>query len=212
MEKSLLTITITRQIGSGGSFIGYSVAKALGFQYIDREILRQAAERLGTDAGALEHLDERSSSLLETIMKGFSFGVPEISLPLPQRRPLDHRDLFSVESKIMNEIADRYNSVIVGRAGFYALKDRPRVLRLFFLAPLEFRVQRIMKVQKLTDVKGVQARVKESDQMRSRFVRDMTGVPWRDAQNYHLCIDSSLVEFSMIIEMIVSLAQKMRSQ
>ncbi len=211
MEKSLLTITITRQMGSGGNFIGYSLAKALGFQYINREILRQAAERLGTDAGALEHLDERSASLLETIMKGFSFGMPEISLPLPQRRPLDHRDLFAVESKIMNEIAERYSAVIVGRAGFHALKDRPGVLRLFVHAPLEFRVQRIMKVQQLTDIKEVQAMVKESDQIRSKFVRDMAGVPWRDAQNYHLCIDSSLVDFSTIIEMIVSLVQKMQS-
>ena len=63
MGKTPITITISRQMGSGGSFIGYSVAKELGFNYIDREILRQAAERLGTDPGALEYLDERSPGL-----------------------------------------------------------------------------------------------------------------------------------------------------
>jgi Cytidylate kinase len=211
MEKSPITITISRQMGSGGSYIGYSVAKELGFKYIDREILRQAAERLGTDTGALEYLDERSASLLETIMKGFSFGLPEISLPLPQRRPLDHRELFAVECKIMNEIAERYSAVIVGRGGFNALKNRPEVIRVFIHAPLEFRIERIMKAHNLKDKKEVQARVKESDHIRAKFIRDMAGVDWRDARNYNLCIDSSAVDFPTAIGMIIKLAEKKRS-
>jgi len=208
MEKSPITITISRQMGSGGSYIGYSAAKELGFKYIDREILRQAAERLGTDTGALEYLDERSASLLETIMKGFSFGLPEISLPLPQRRPVDHRELFAVECKIMNEIAERYSAVIVGRGGFNALKNRPEVIRVFVHAPLEFRIERIMKAQNIKDKKEVQTRVKESDHTRAKFIKDMAGVDWTDARNYHLCIDSSLFDFPTIIEMIVKLAEK----
>jgi cytidylate kinase len=208
MEKSPIVVTISRQMGSGGSYVGYSVAKELGFTYIDRELLRQAAERLGTDAGALENLDERSASLLETIMKGFSFGMPEISLPLPQGRPVDHRELFAVECNIMKEIAGRYSAVIVGRAGFYALKDHPEVLRVFIHAPKEFRVERLMKAQHITNKKEVQDRIKESDQVRSKFVRDMAGVDWRDACNYHLCIDSSVVDFPAIVAMIVELVKK----
>ena len=208
MEKKPIVITLSRQMGSGGSFIGYSAAKELGFQYIDREILRQAAERLGTDAGALEYLDERSAGFLETLMKGFSFGMPEISVPLPQSRPVDHRELFAMECKIMNEIAGRYNAVIVGRAGFYALKDRPEVIRVFIHAPKEFRVERIMKSKKNNNIREVQAIVKESDHIRAKFIRDMAGVDWMDTRNYHLSIDSSVVDFPVIIEMIVKLAVK----
>jgi cytidylate kinase len=211
MENTPLTITISRQMGSGGSFVGYSVAKELDFKYIDRELLRQAAERLGTDAGVLESLDERSASLLETIMKGFSFGMPEISAPLPQGRPVDHRELFAVECNIMKEIAGRYSAVIVGRAGFYALKDRHDVLRVFIHAPLEFRIERMMKAHNLKDKKEVQAIVKESDHVRAKFVRDMAGVDWRDARNYHLCIDSSTVDLPTTIGMIIRLAEKKRS-
>ena len=211
MEKSPIVITISRQMGSGGSYIGYSAAKELGFKYIDREILRQAAERLGTDTGALENLDERSPALIETIMRGFSFGMPEISAPLPQGRPVDHRELFAVECKIMNEIADRYSAVIVGRGGFYALKNRPEVIRVFIHAPLEFRIERIMKAHNIKDKKEVQTRVKESDHIRAKFIRDMAGVDWRDARNYQFCIDSSVGDFPTIIEMIVKLAEKKRS-
>ncbi len=207
-EKQSEVITISRQIGSGGAYIGYTVAKELGFNYIDREILRQAAERLGTDPGALEHLDERSPGLIEKLTKGFSFGMPEISVPLPQKRLVDHKELFVLENKIMNEIADRYKAVIVGRAGFYALKDRPEVFRVFLHAPQEFRVKRIMEAQKDNDIKKVQARVKESDQVRARFVREMTGRDWTDARNYHLCLDSSSIDFSSITALIVQLVKE----
>jgi cytidylate kinase len=210
-EKTPIIITVSRQLGSGGAYVGYSVAKELGFQYVDREILRQAAERLGTDPGALQYLDERSATFLETLMKGFSFGMPEISVPLPQSRPVDHRELFAMECKIMNEIAGRYNAVIVGRAGFYALKDRPEVIKVFIHAPQEFRVRRIMEAQKIADKREVLARVKDSDQVRTKFVRDMAGVDWLDSRNYHLSVDSSVFDFPAIIEMIVNLAKKKRS-
>jgi CMP/dCMP kinase len=210
-EKPMVTITLSRQLGSGGSFVGYSVAKELGFQYIDREILRQAAERLGTDPSAIEYLDERSESFLETLIKGFSFGMPEISVPLPQRRPVDHRELFAMESKIMNEIAGKYNAVIVGRAGFYALKDQPDVIKVFIHAPQEFRIQRIMESQKTTDKRDILNRVKESDQARAKFIRDMAGVDWLDTRSYHLSFDSSAVDFPFIIDTIVKLVEKKRS-
>jgi cytidylate kinase len=211
MGKNFTTITLSRQWGSGGSFIGYSVAKKLGFQYVDREILRQAAERLGTAPGSLEYLDERSATFLETLVKGFSFGMPEISVPLPQGRPVDHRELFTVESKIMNEIADRYNAIIVGRAGFYALRDRPEVIKVFIHAPHPFRAKRIMESQKTANLKEIQARIKESDQARAKFVRDMAGVNWLDTRNYHLSVDSSVVDFETIIEWIIKLVKKKRA-
>jgi hypothetical protein len=40
MEKQGMAVTVSRQMGSGGTGIGYEVAKVLGFLYVDREILR----------------------------------------------------------------------------------------------------------------------------------------------------------------------------
>jgi cytidylate kinase len=52
-EKACKAVLISRQMGSGGSYIGHLVAQDLGFKYIDRVILREAAERLGTDEESL---------------------------------------------------------------------------------------------------------------------------------------------------------------
>ena len=211
-EEPRIAITISKQMGSGGSYIGHLVAKELGFKYIDREILHEAATRLGTDASVLEAHDERSCGFIDSLVRAFSFGTPEAAYVPPLSRPVYDKDLFTLESRIMNEIVDRYSAVIAGRAGFHVLRQRPGVIRVFVHAPTEFRVQRVMQVQHAADISGVRAQVEESDRRRSKFVRDMVGVNWADARNYHLCIDSSAVGFPTAAEMVIKMAtEKLRT-
>lgn len=200
-------ITLSRQMGSGGSYIGYLAARELGFKFVDREVLRQAAEHLGTEVSQLEHRDERSSGLVEKLLRGFFLGAPEAPASFQHlKRPVYDRDLFSLECRIMNEIADRYNAVIIGRGGFFALRNRPAgsVIRVFVHAPQGFRVQRVMKARNIPEAEA-RSIIEECDLGRSRFIRDMIGVEWTDARNYHLCIDSSVAGFPRCVETIVGM-------
>jgi len=211
-EEPRTTITISRQMGSGGSYVGYLVARQLGFKYIDREILRLAAEHLGTDTSVLESHDGRSCGLIDNLVRAFSFGTPETAYVPSLNRPVYDKDLFTLESKIMNEIADRYSAVIAGRAGFHVLRGRPGVIHIFIHAPLEFRIQRVMQVQHITDAREARADVEAADHARSKFVRDMVGVDWTDARNFHLCIDAGAVGFHTSAEMIIKLVgEKLRA-
>jgi cytidylate kinase len=203
-EKPKTAIAISRQMGSGGTYIGYLAARRLGFQYVDREVLREAARQLEIDVGVLESLDQRASGLVENLIRAFAFGAPE-SPGTPVRKPIYEKDLFAVECRIMNEIAERYDAVIVGRAGFYALRDRPRVIRVFVHAPLEFRVRRIMKVHGLTD-REARTLVEETDRRRAKFIKEMTGTDWYDARNYHLSIDAGVIDFDTSVAMLAGLA------
>lgn len=203
-------ITISRQMGSGGTYLGYLLAKELGFKYVDREILREAGKRLGTDAGWLEHYDERSSGLLATILRGFCYGAPETAHVPPFRMPVYDRELYALEAKIMQDIASRFDAIFVGRAGFHALKGAPNLVSVFIHAPLEFRVARLMKVRGLKDAREARGVIEESDAQKSRFVKDVVGAVWTDARNYHLCIDTSVVGFTAGVEILSSLVRGQR--
>jgi cytidylate kinase len=210
-EKLCITIAISRQMGSGGTYIGYLAAKELGFRYLDREILRQAANKLGIEPDMLERYDERSTSVIENIIQSFCFGTPEMPFLPPLGKPVYNKDLFALESKIMKEVADQCSAVIVGRGGFYILKDRPNTINIFVHAPLDYRIERIMKVQKITDKREAQKMIEESDHKRAKFIRDMVGIDRFDARNYHLCIDSSVVGFPACVEMITKIVNIKRS-
>lgn len=204
-ENQFNIITISRQMGSGGTYIGYLVAKELGFKYLDREILQQAANKLGIEPGMLERYDGRSASLMENIVQSFCLSTPEMSNLPPLGRPVYNKDLFVLESKIMKEVADSCNAVIIGRGGFYILKDRPDTIHIFIYAPLDYRIEMIMKEQKIADEKEAQKMIEESDHERTKFIRDMVSADWCDARNYHLCIDSSIVGFPDCVKMITKL-------
>jgi CMP/dCMP kinase len=204
-EGQFTIITISRQMGSGGTYIGYLAAKELGFRYLDREILRQAAIKLGIEPGMLERYDGRSASVIENIVQSFCFSTPEMPSVPHLRRPVYNKDLFALESKIMKEVSDCCNAVIIGRGGFSILKNRPDTIHIFVHAPPVYRIERIMKLQKIANKKEAQKMIEESDHKKSKFIRDMAGTDWCDARNYHLCIDSSVVGFPDCVKMITRL-------
>jgi CMP/dCMP kinase len=210
IEMRHTTITISRQMGSGGAYIGYLVAKELGFKYLDREILRQAAEHFGTDVRMLEDVGEKSPGIIEKIIKGFSYGTPTWEMLQPMRQPVYSKDLFTLECKIIQGIADQYDAVIIGRGGFYALRESSGVIRVFIHAPPEFRVKRVMRMQNITDIREARKKIKDSDKSRTKYMKGMAGVNWTDASNFHLCIDSSVIGFRESARMIVSLAKKIK--
>ena len=69
------TITISRQMGAGGSYLGQVIAKRLGLKYIDREVLHLAAQEFGCDEETIAARSERVTSFWERVLGGLAFGV-----------------------------------------------------------------------------------------------------------------------------------------
>jgi cytidylate kinase len=202
MEHQTCSITISRQMGSGGTVIGRNVARDLGFSYVDREILHQAADLLKEDESSVEAYEEKSFTFVERLMRVFSLGSPEI-LYIPKEPPTYDRNLFVVEGRIIREMANRDDTVIMGRGGFAVLKGRPKTLHILIHANKNYRVERVMAAEGIADQREAIARVEESDQKRTKFVKDMVGVDWMDARNYHLCINTSVIDLEETVSTIV---------
>jgi cytidylate kinase len=205
MENQWMTITVSRQMGSGGTDIGRRVARELGFSYVDREILQEAAVLLKQDESQVEAFEETSSTFIEKIMRIFSLGSPE-AFSIPKEPPVYDKNLFTTESRIIRDLADRDNTVIMGRGGFSVLKGRPRAFHVLLHAPRKWRLERLMEAEGIGDQRVATARVEENDRRRAKFIKDMVGAEWTDARNYNLCIDVSLIGHDESVSTIVRLA------
>jgi CMP/dCMP kinase len=208
MNTEKMVITISRQAGSGGSYVGHEVAKELGITYVDREILREAAEHLGRDDATLEEYEERSSGFLQNFVSLLSLGTPESPYLPPSERPIYDRDLFELESKIIDKIATGYDAVIIGRGAFHVLRNHPGALHVLVHAPRDFRARRLMEALPGSTLGEAWKKTEESDRRRAKFFKDMIGTSWTDARNYHLCIDTSLLELEESVRMIADFARK----
>ena len=153
IQTQPLVLTISRQLGSGAAFIGQQLAERLGILYLDREILHQAALQLEITEETLQSYDERLTPLWQSLLKPFTYGVPEtMYTPPPLNLPTDH-DLFEVESKILSQVARTQSAVIIGRGGVHVLRNHPRHCSIFLHAPNTFRLQRIKDIYQLSDTR-----------------------------------------------------------
>lgn len=186
-----ITVTVGRQLGSGGSEVGRRIAEELGIRCIDREIVSRTAHQFAMDEDDLAAREERGASFWERMLRGLSVGPPEVPYLPPPAPTVSDRELFDAESEVMKEIAAKEDCVIVGRGASFVLPTHPGMVSLFVCAPLEFRIQRVMKYYGAKTPAEARAMVERSDEVRKMFITQMTGKEWVNACNYHLSMDTS---------------------
>lgn len=189
-------ITISREFGSGGRSIGRLVAKKLGYDFYDREIVEEVAKRSGFSTSYIEESGEYAGA-----KNSFLFALATSGQYAAQGA--SNQDKIYVEQMhIIDELAEKGSCVIVGRCADYILRDREDCLHVFIFAPMECRAKRIEKRYGKTE-RSTQKRLTEKDQKRKVYYKNYTGRSWGQAQNYDLCLNSGILGEERCAELIV---------
>jgi hypothetical protein len=202
-------ITISRSLGSLGTEVGFLAARQLGWHFCDRRILRLAAEALGRPVAALAPQEEHHFGFLEQLAKVFAFGSPEAPYTPPLEMPVYSSDLFELERKLMLRMVEHAPSVIVGRAGFIALKDRPATLHVRVLADRPFRIQAMMDHGLAGTPEAAAQALDASDRNRAAFIRKISGLDWHDTRHFQLVLDTSRDGIEACAQRIVEAAARL---
>ena len=200
-EKLPLVITISRQLGCGGAYVGQQLAKKLNIFYADREIINQAAKKLSVLEEDIENMDEKRSSFWKSFLEACMFCSPEAYVPPYAVAPTD-RELHKVESEIIEHIAQKSSAVIIGRCGSHILRNHPNHVSVFLHGDIEFRKKRIQELYNV--IEGTASNmIAKSDAQRSEYHRTFTGKKWVDATQYDISIDTSKVSLDKAVELII---------
>jgi len=202
------TITISRQMGAGGSYIGQIIARKLGLKYIDREVLHLAAQEFGCDEETVAARSERVTSFWERVLGGLSFGGADSHYNPPPLGNFTDRELFEKQTQILKRIASQNDCVVVGWAGVFMLPRHRGAFSVFCHAPRSFRCKRLMSIyENLTEEKAREL-ITESDRTREIYFNEMTNHDWTCARNYNLSIDTSMMPLEEIAELIIRLSKR----
>lgn len=192
-------ITIGRQYGSAGREIGQLLAKELGIQCYDKELLKKAAKESGLCEEIFESHDEKptSSFLYSLVMDTYSLGYNSSAFI---DMPLNHK-IFLAQFDTIKKLASQESCVIVGRCADYALADNKNCLNVFIHAKLEERIKRIAGKYNLTDAKAKDL-IQKTDKSRSSYYNYYSSKKWGDTSSYHLSIDSGVVGVEGTVKII----------
>jgi len=180
-------ITISRQMGSRGDELALQVAQRLGWRRVCRDIINQAALAAGVPQVALAEIDELGL-----------FGLR------PSAR--DRRLYQSQVERIIRTLADEGNVVIVGRGSQVVLRDRPDVLRLRVIAPLETRVAWLRQEKSLSN-EAARACLEASDRARARYLWRSHRARLDDPTLYHLVINMGLLDLPLAVNLVARMLQ-----
>ena len=182
-------VTLEREYGSGGAAIAKGLAARLGWRLFDEELTAEIARVAKVDHKAAMRCDERCDSFMYRMFKVYARGSYERTLPLEgESRSFDADQMVAVLHKVVEDVASRGNSVIVGRGAPYILRNRADVFSVFIYASEEEKVRRIMSLGK-SEREAVQL-VQEVDSERAAFIRHYFNKEWPLRSLYNLMINS----------------------
>ena len=185
-------ITISREFGSGGRFIGEALAKELNFAFYDKNIIEQVAQETGLSE---KYIAERGEYALSH--NRFSYGFIGRTM---QGNSVDDL-IYQAQTNIMCDLAEKGNCVIVGRCADYILRNRSDVLNVFIHGNKAEKAQRIMNLYGKTEQEAL-VLMKDTDKKRAVNYAYCTDQKWGVSKNYALCMNSSILGYETCIEII----------
>lgn len=173
--KENVVITISREYGSGGRYVGRLVAEKLGLKLYDKEFIQRLSEKTGLSSEYIEKEEQKRTALdnLDTPYAGVS----------------NTDSLFIEESNLIKELAQKESCVIVGRCADFILKDTKNVFNVFIYSSMENKIKRATEFYGLSN-KEAEKEIKRINKLRSNHYKYYTGNNWGEASNYDLCINS----------------------
>lgn len=174
-------ITISREFGSGGRFIGEEVAKKLGIAYYDKNIISQIAEKSGLSP---EYIQENAELSPKKGLFAYALAGRDIT-----GRSVEDM-VYETQRKVILELARKEPCVIIGRNADYILKDRDDALNVFIHGDMLEKIQRISQLYRVTEQEAVKM-MADTDKRRMTNYNFYTDQKWGKASNYTLCLNSS---------------------
>lgn len=194
-----LIISVGRQLGSGGCEIAKKLAKDLDCKYYDHELINMAAERSGFNPKIFEKQDE-SHGALKSLFSSFSGRLGRATSNF-YSNAMSQESLFQVQSEAIWKAAKTDNCVFVGRCADYILRTKPGLFSIFITADDALRTTEIA-TRLNCDNDTAWKYIQKTEAARASYYNYYTSKKWGAAQNYDLCINSSLLGIERTTELI----------
>lgn len=174
-SKKGAIITIAREHGSSGKYIGNLVADKLGIPFYYKEMTALAAQESGLDKEFISDINTNSPAVLHNLY--LSTNVVQQAI--------------TAQDRVIHKIADAGSCVIVGRAADYVLRDYKDIIRIFIYAPEDYRIKRVMEIYG-DNMHEAKKNIHRSDEARASYYKNISELTWGERCNYDLMIDSSI--------------------
>ena len=192
--ENQIIITLSREYGSGGRYIGKLVAEKLGIKLYDKEFVAKLAEETGLSSEYIEN-NEQKRGALETLNNGYYSGLSNSD------------ELFIKESELIKKVASENSCVIVGRCADFILKENKNVFKVFVYSNMENKIKRTTNIYGL-DKNKAEKEINRINKLRANHYKYYTEKDWNNPENYDICINSDSLGVEKAADLICEMIKE----
>lgn len=182
-----IVITISREYGSGGRYVGKLLAEKLNINFYDKEIISLTAKESGLSSKYIKENEQKKESNINYELNN------------------DDR-IFIAESKVIKELS-KNSCVIVGRCADYILKNNDNVVKIFLYSDDESKVNRAISYYNLSK-KNALKEINKINNLREKHYEYYTNRKWKELSNYDMMINVDKLGIEKTVEFIYELLSK----
>lgn len=163
-----IVITISREYGSGGHYVGELLAKRMGLNFYDKNLTNLISKKSGLSKEYVEANNQKLASF----------------------KYIDNNDdrIFIAEEKVIKDLAKKESCVIVGRCADYILKDNKDTIKVFLYSSSQDKVKRAVKYYNLEEDKALK-KINKINSERAKHYKYYTNRDWYDFANYDIALN-----------------------
>ncbi|MBQ9895801.1 MAG: cytidylate kinase-like family protein [Synergistaceae bacterium] len=207
MSDNKIIVTIGREFGSGGRELGRKLADLLNAAYYDREIISEIAKRTALSEDYVQQVMEHRPVPAFPIHIGRSFSFYPVINPVWDQG----QAIYQEQHKIIQEMAQKSDCVIVGRCADYILREQ-KPLRIFVYSDMESKIARCRAninqddkdASSMSD-KELKQHIIDINKNRAKYYEFYTGQDWGDKANYDLCINTAHLSIELAAKAVINL-------
>lgn len=199
-----IVITIGREYGSGGRYIGEKLSQKLDIPFYDKKLLEKTYEKIGCNYSKINDYDEVTKNKYIKNLNLINTSAPELAY--------EENTYQTLISKTIEELADTGSCIILGRNSNNILKGRKNVINIFIYSnDIDFKVKRKMSLENL-DYNETLNKLKKIDKQRKKYYESLNNKQiWGDKANYDYIIDSSILGVDKTADLIADIYKKASS-
>ena len=186
-KNEKFVITINREVGTGGRTVGRKLAEKLGVKYCDKAVIDGLTQKFGLSPERIEEIKAQKKSWWNDINNYYQTLVGSASMPMEAEVKLDNASMFETEKQILQNLAAHESCVVAGRTGFMVFCEWPNHLNVFIQASMAYRIQRVMRRQKVSEQEARDI-IAKMDATREAYIKKYEDTSRYDTRNYQLVI------------------------
>jgi len=197
-------ITISRQFGAGGKTLGEMISKALGYAFVDDEIIQLVAKKGKVSTDWVKSIEKEAGGKLQKYMNSLVRRSFVERILDDKRGYIDEGIYVDLLYQIITKVAQEGNAVILGRGGQYILRDHPDTFHVLLIADKQHRIKFMERRYDLSLPSAVQS-INREDKRRSNLYRKFGKEDYDQPGLYHLVLNTGKLDLETSARLVCGL-------